>query len=188
MQRNLGANAGLDYRELADFLAAISQREHDALHALFTGRSPEAGGAVSGPPGNAGCQGCIPGVGATAEAVARGLSDGGFVGGEARVQRHVDVHVEVPQASPGVGSPVRQDDIPDQRPACSSFADSAGSPQRQHDSSVCRDVAGLWRRLDAVDVVLRQVHDAEQQAAALQHLMNVRRAELVLRELEACKL
>ena len=35
MQRNLGANAGLDYRELRAFLAAIIHREESALMALL---------------------------------------------------------------------------------------------------------------------------------------------------------
>ena len=35
MQRNLGANAGLDYRELRAFLAAIIERDQAALTALL---------------------------------------------------------------------------------------------------------------------------------------------------------
>lgn len=186
MQRNLGANAGLDYREMTDFLATISQREEDALNALYMAGAAEGGGAVAGgPPGSAGGRGCISSVDATAEMEAPGRSDGVSVEGEARVHAHVDVHVEGPQASPVVGSPMARHAMPGQQPACSSFAQSGGSSQHQCGASVCPGpVAGLWSRRDAGDVILRHVHGTEQQAAALQHLLNLRRAGLVLRELK----
>lgn len=190
MQRNLGANAGLDYRELADILAAISRREEDALTALCGGGAEGAGG-TAGPPDSACSQGLTPAVDAAAEAVPRGSSHDSAVKGEAHVTAHVGargrVHVESPQAPPaeGNGAHVQWSGLPGQHPPSMSPTGCDGNPESVCSVGVCEEsVAGLWRRRDAVDVVLRRVRGTEQQAAALQHLLNLRRAGLILLELE----
>ena len=47
MQRNLGANAGLDFRELADFLSAIIAREESVLAGLLQTTSATADSETS---------------------------------------------------------------------------------------------------------------------------------------------
>ena len=186
MQRNLGANAGLDYRELAAFLAAISRREEDALNALCGGGAEGAGG-TAGLPDSALYQGLSIAVDTAAEVVSRG----GVVKGEARVPGHVETrdrgHMEGPQGCPAEGSGARAQwsGLPGHHPPSMSPVGRDGNPVSMCSAGVCEESgAGLWRRRDAVDVVLRCVRGAEQQAAALQHLLNLRRAGLILLELQ----
>ena len=190
MQRNLGANAGLDYRELSDFLGAIVHREVAALGAFFEGCTAEGGEA---------CRGCARDGGRAPE-TAQHRSGGCSV--ECNACGYLLGTVEAaegpcssgsssragprPRASLAAGPPSQEHAAPALEPARTTSAKSDGPQTRATGAWVCQvELAELWKRQDAVDVVLRHVHGPEQQAAALQHVLNMRRASLVLRELNS---
>lgn len=196
VQRNLGANAGLDYKDISHFLTAIYQREEAELDALLnrcnllpsplenshrcealaqsvtTGMSLEAhrqlGSAESGcseidPPT---CSG-VSAVESKCRCTFGALS--GLQEGEAVCTSH-QLHVP-----------------PDQQCCCHSAARS-GKRHYEGMSASCTDVSRLWRRYDTVAVVLCELHGKVEQAAALQHLLNLRRAGLVLQEVQGSEL
>lgn len=76
---------------------------------------------------------------------------------------------------------------PDQQGGCHSAACS-GKRHYEGKSASCIDVSKLWRRHDAVDVVLRRLHGKADQAAALQHLLILRRAGIVFQEVQFSEL
>ena len=156
MQRNLGANAGLDYRELTDFLTAIIGREQAALHDLLG----EAAAKLS--------------TSSTRECCRMAAN-----GGKAVID-HEDTALaavlELPAdklrgqtAANGCTSAACE--------TCCPSAASAGD-----DRIRCSE---LWQRTDCAAAVMQAIADEPRRATVLQTLFNLRRAHTALAELRA---
>ena len=160
VQRNLGANAGLDYRELVDFLSAIIAREESALAALLQTATAKPDTETLG----------------EASALTSLLSlvaDGPFC--RCSGQSADTCGDCVRQSSQTAASQVGEGG---QQGCCCAARFSADTKSTQELGHA------LWRRTDCMAAIVREVVEESRHAVVLQCLFNVKRAQLALRELE----
>ena len=170
MQRNLGANAGLDYRELTEFLTAIIDREQSALSALLVGAPAELSTPASCTccsPSAAACRKTVPAASSGRPAVELGAG-GGCTCRNCKATGGEDIHL--PQShtvANGCVQAVRQ--------GCCLSAACAGDGRKR-----CPE---LWQREDCAAVIMCAVEDERRRAKILQTAFNLRRATSALAEL-----
>ena len=190
MQRNLGANAGLDYRELTDFLMTIISREQADLSVLLEGAGSELSAAAT-------CERCAcPGIGgslaggetppATASAMPAdelGLRTAGAVATAClEAEPLVDTpawHCHCGSAGNGGAAEASQD------AAMKAHVRTPPTELSVECGCLCRnlampDHAQLWQRADSAMLVTRAIADEPRCAAVLQTLFNLKRAHAAL--------
>ena len=158
MQRNLGANAGLDYRELEDFLSAIIAREESVLAALLQAAPAKTGSAEEAP---------------ALTSLLNLVFDGPGCHGNGQSPRTCQgckwQSSHIPAFHDGAGG---------QRGCDCAVSGSADTESRQHLDCASRPPT------DCLVAMAHEVVEEPRRAAVLQCLLNLRRAQMALRELE----